>query len=467
MRIHSVSFGKLNIRTWNRVPGAMAVLGFLMIGALIPAGVRAADNAPLGVSEQSLPQTATLGDLVTYAYENNPGILEARKEWEAQIERYNIETGYPDPQLMFTYFPDPIETRLGPQDWNATISQNIPFPGKLGKAGDIVSAETRIAKFKLDKAVRDVAVGIRESFHELIYIRKAMQITKQNMDLLDHIRKVSETAHAQDRATLTDVIKAQSQTGQLRYDALLLEELEATETARLNGLLNRFPDTQLADFVPETSSPLAYSPEEMYRLAEEHQEEIQIAKAQIEKADAKFDLERYKGRPDFKLGVFYAGIGKPDVATQPEDAGRDAFGIQAGITLPLWIGKNKGRTARAAAEKAKAEAFKSRQVNTAHTNIRAVYFRLTNSRRLMELYRNELLPQAAQSMEIAETWFQEGESSFSDFVEAQAVWYNFQLALARAEADYGKYLARLERLVGQNLTQKQADLPEGQAEEEK
>ena len=57
-------------------------------------------------------------------------------------------------------------------------------------------------------------------------------------------------------------------------------------------------------------------------------------------------------------------------------------------------------------------------------------------------------------MEIAETWFRQGESSFSDFIETQAVWYNFQLADARARADYGKYLARLEGLVGQNLTRK-------------
>ena len=70
----------------------------------------------------------------------------------------------------------------------------------------------------------------------------------------------------------------------------------------------------------------------------------------------------------------------------------------------------------------------------------------------MELYKNDLLPQAVRSMEIAETWYREGESSFADFVETQAVYYNFQLSLARAKADYGKYLARLEQLVGQTIT---------------
>ena len=55
-------------------------------------------------------------------------------------------------------------------------------------------------------------------------------------------------------------------------------------------------------------------------------------------------------------------------------------------------------------------------------------------------------------MEIAETWYREGQASFSDFVETQAVYYNFQLALARANADYGKVLASLEQVVGQTIT---------------
>ena len=54
-------------------------------------------------------------------------------------------------------------------------------------------------------------------------------------------------------------------------------------------------------------------------------------------------------------------------------------------------------------------------------------------------------------METAETWFKEKQGSFSDFVETEAAYYNFQLALARAKADYGKYLARIERIVGKSL----------------
>ena len=61
---------------------------------------------------------------------------------------------------------------------------------------------------------------------------------------------------------------------------------------------------------------------------------------------------------------------------------------------------------------------------------------------------------AARSLTVAETWYREGEGSFSDFVETEAIHYNFQLSAARAEADYGKFLARLERLAGRDLTER-------------
>ncbi|WP_035802882.1 TolC family protein [Deferrisoma camini] len=439
-------------RTVGWMMGALAV-------AVAVAPVRAAE-APAAL-EARLRSGPSVADLVTYAYQTNPKIAAARQKWKSVVERYRVSTAYPDPQVMVTYFPEPIETRLGPQDWNAVLSQMIPFPGKLSKAGEVVEADARIARLELDKTVRDVIVALRESVHELLYIRRAKQVVAANRELLDHMRKVAETAHAGDRATFVDVAKAQSQRAQLEYDALLLEELEATERARLNALLNRAPGAELGPLPEIPFQPLAYSLDEIHELAAKRQEEIRIAEARVAKARAKLDLARYENRPDFKVGLFYAGVGEPDVANEPDDAGRDALGVQFGMTIPLWLGKNAGRTAAARAEIERARALKVARINDTDAAIRSVYFRLKNAERLVTLYRDELLPQAAQSLDVAETWFQEGEGSFSDFVETQSVYYNFQLSLARAEADYGKFLARLERLTATSLTRREASAEEG------
>lgn len=402
--------------------------------------------------ERRLARTATMQDLIAYAYQENPDIAAALAAWGAKIESYRVARGLPDPQLTATYFPEPLQTRLGPQDWNVTLSQKIPFPGKLSKAGEIVKTEAHIARLRLDKAVRMVAASARASAHELVYIRTAKHIAAQNAALLDQLRSAAETAYADDRAALMDVMKALSQTGQLHYDALLLDELELTEITRLNGLLNRPPQAAMGEIALPPPQTLPYSLEELYQLAAAHQEDIHIAAQGVSRAEAQVDLARYQYLPDFNVGLFYASIGNPDTPQPTPEAGRDALGLRLGLTLPLWVGKNRGRVNQAHAEQARAEALRQGRINASRTDIHVAYFRLQNARRLVDLYRTDLLPQAASALETTEAWFREGYAEFADLIEAQSTWYNFQLTLARAQADYGKHFARLEELVGHPLT---------------
>lgn len=436
----------------------MRCTALLWVGALLiwlaPCTYAAPDMAGL---EARIQTRLVINDLLVFAYHNNSDIVEAKAAWRAAVESYRIVTGYPDPQLMTTYFPEPIETRLGPQDWSLTISQKIPFPGKISGAAEIAAIEAGIAMLKLDGVVRDTMLMVRESFWELYYIRNAKFTARKNMDLLSHLRKVAETAHADERAMFIDIVKTQSQYGQLRYDLLLLEDLEQTELTRLNSLLNREPAAVVGQLVQEGAVPVKYSPKELYGLAESYHEEILIADMQVRKAKAYTALTRIENMPDFNVGLFYSAIGDPDVPNPPDDAGRDAIGVRAGISIPLWFGKNSGRVSRAKAQASGAAARKISRMNKVRTQIRTVFFKMQNAWRLMVMYENELLPGAAESLSMAEMWFRDGEGSLSDFIEAQSLWYNFQLARTRAEADYGKYYARLTRLVGRSLDQEKGD----------
>lgn len=419
-----------------------AVMLSLFLWSFTPSAP-AAEPAGLEELEKKLSGGATIADLVNYAYKTNAMIQAARQSWKAVIERYRVETAYPDPELGFSSYPKPLMAT-----YEVMISQMIPFPGKLSQMGEVVKAEIEMARLELDKALRDTIVGIRESYHELLYIKDAKKVVALNRDLLEHIRKVGETAYAQDRATFFDVVKAQSQLAQLQYDALLLEELEQTEKAQLNSLLNRPPRSELKLSEGESLTPLGYSLEEIYDLARKNREEIRLVEAEINKARARLGVARYESLPEFRLGASYAR-GNPDMV--PEEF-RDSVGVQFGLTIPLWLNKNKGRREEARAEEQKALAMKTAKINETNAMIRNTFFRVKNSERLIRLYRDQLLPQAAQAMEVAETWFREKQGSFTDFIETESVYYNFQLSLARAKADYGRYLAQLERLAGRSLT---------------
>ena len=404
--------------------------------------------------ENRLSDTIILSDLLNYAYASNPSITASKESWKVFIENYRIGKSYPDPQLMTVYFPSPIETRLGPQDWNLTLSQAIPFPGKLTQKGKVLESDTKISKLKLDKTIKNIVTSISGSYYELVYIQKAIDIAKANFNLNQELVKISENAYTKDKALFYDISKAQAQTAQIQYDILLLEELEQAEKARINTILNRTPDASLGKAQELIFRDTVYSLNEIYELSMTNQEDILIADEKILKSEEVIKLSRYESLPSFKLGLFYAAIGDPDVATPPKDAGDDAIGVQLGLSLPLWFGKNKSQISKALASKKKVKADKDVITNKTKERISRLWFKLQNSKRLITLYEDNLIPQSMRSVQTAETWYREGEGSFSDFLEVQATAYNFQLSLARAKADYGKSLVLLEQLTGVVLDKK-------------
>ncbi|MFH2060255.1 MAG: TolC family protein [Pseudomonadota bacterium] len=401
-----------------------------------------------------------LSDLLKYAYLTSPMIEAFKESWKITIEEYRIGQSYPDPQLMTTYFPAPIETRLGPQDWNLTLSQEIPFPGKLGQQAKVLEAETRISKLQLDKTIKTITASITSSFYELGYIQTAIQVAKANFNLNQSLLQIGQNAYADDKAQFYDVAKAQAQVAQIQYDILLLEELLQAEKAKINGLLNRAPQADLGVAQELMFRPVQVDINEIYQLVNEHQEDILIAREKIEKSDEAVALSKFDNLPSFKLGLFYAAIGEPDVPSPPKNAGDDAIGIQFGLNIPLWFGKNNSKVSKALAIRQKARAEKQTIANSTKTRISRLWFKLQNANRLITLYEDQLIPQSLKSVQTAETWYRQGEGSFSDFLELQATAYNFQLSLSRAKADYGQTLTGLELLTGVLLDRK-TDITKG------
>lgn len=437
---------------------ASIVLFSLAVLLLFTSFSSAVSNEGLLETEKRFSKDLFLSDLLQYAYVSNPSIKASKESWKIFIENYRIGKSYPDPQFMITYFPSPIETRLGPQDWNLNLTQPIPFPGKLTRKGKVLGADTKISKLKLDKTIKNIVTSITSSYYELIYIQKAIDVAKANFNLNRELIKISANAYAKDKALFYDVSKARAQTAQIQYDILLLEELEQAEKARINTMVNREPQAFLGRARDLVLRDVVYTLDEIYELSTLNQEDILIADEKIQKSQDAVKLSKYDSLPSFKLGLFYAGIGDPDVANPPKDAGDDAIGIQFGLNIPLWFGKNRSKVSKAMAQGRKAKADKLVVANQTKEKISRLWFKLQNSKRLITLYEKNLIPQSMRSVQTAETWYRQGDGSFSDFLEVQATSYNFQLSLARAKADYGKTLVKIEQITGIVLDKKKSEI---------
>ncbi len=414
------------------------------------------DEKPMDMLEQRLKSGPGLSDMMAYAYETSPMIKASRAAWRESLERYRVDTAYPDPELLVTYWPESMADDLDVQKYEIMLSQTLPFPGKLSAVGEVTKAEAAVNRLDLDRTVREVMTGVRESFHELSYIREAMRIAKNNQALLEQIRTISETAYAGNRGALIDVMKAQSQSAQSGYDEILLKELEHTEMTRLNALLNRPSESLLGPLMDESYRPVLFPLEDIFPLSEKNREENKMAGEEIRKAEAEAKVARFENLPEFTFGVLYEEAIEQGMESTVRN---ESYGIQFGMTLPIRFDKNSGRVEAAKAVVEKTKAMAESRVNETRALVRENYFRMQNAERLIFLYRDKLVPEAAKSVERANVWNRQGQGSITDYLETQSVWYNFQLALARARADYGKFLARLEGLAGQSLTKKDEAAP--------
>ena len=411
---------------------------FTFVTNLIPLSLKAEEIEP------SLEGVINLEQLISHALKRNRKIKAAKMKWESAIEKLPQITSLDDPEIGIDTWN--IPSNLDVSQTRSTIfwiSQKFPFPGKLKLKGNIVSKEVEKAKLHLDMATRDVIIDLEKSYFELLYIDKAIEITQKIKDLAEHLAKLGTTGLSMDGTTLNDVFKAQSQLAQLNYDLILLSELRVTEATNINTMLNLPPESLIGKPALIETVPFDYKLEELYKLAEEHQEELKILDLEVEKKQESIKLAKRKYYPDFQVK-----LRRFQNTNTSLDSGYGAF---LGVKVPLWFKKNKARVMEAEKNRNAAAFEKDELRNKTFSKIKQMYFKLRNSARLIKLYKESLIPQAEKSMEIAETWVKEKKGSFSGLIEGQSVWLNFNLAKERALADYHQRLADLEKLTGGHL----------------
>ena len=392
-------------------------------------------------------ETLELPNLIRVAVDRNPKVKAAKARWQATIEQYPQVTALPDPMFMYGYFLRSVETRVGPQRHRVSFSQAFPYPGTLDAAGEVVKKAVEIERVKHEQVIRDLIVELKLSYHELAYLQRAVELTRQNHQLIASILAIATTRYAEGKAILNDVLKAQSQLAQLEYDLILLAELQRVEHANINGILSVPSATPLGATVPVAYEPLDVVLADIEKQALSKRQELRIAALTIEKATKGIALAELQTKPMLKFDLMTVETGEALMFDAP-GSGKNPFSIGFAVTIPWSSLKNSSKVRQAQQNRESVTANKRVLEDETKVALQKIYFRLENARRLVELYETTLIPQAGAAIEIAETWHQEGPKSIAGFLETQSVWLNFNLARLRAIADYQQNLARLEKLVG-------------------
>ena len=154
--------------------------------------------------------------------------------------------------------------------------------------------------------------------------------------------------------------------------------------------------------------------------------------------------------PDVTLGVNYIST-ESRYDASPPDNGKDPLVASISINLPIWRKKYNSLERTAQAEYRSVLRSREEKENSLIADLEMAIYELRDAERKITLYRDTLLKKAEQNVSINQLAFASEKATFLDLIDAQRVLLEFQLAEKKALADYGKALAEIEMLTGDNL----------------
>jgi len=164
----------------------------LAVGAIVLVFMQCAEASQQPSDSNDLQR---LVDYLRYASLNNAELKAKFEEWKAALEQIPQAKALDDPKFTYGYFIEEVETRVGPQRQKFGIMQVFPWFGKIEARTDIAAAKAKAAKQRYETTKLKLFRQVKVAFYEFTYLATAIDIAKQNLELLKHFEEVARTKY--------------------------------------------------------------------------------------------------------------------------------------------------------------------------------------------------------------------------------------------------------------------------------
>ncbi len=389
----------------------------------------------------------TLQDYLRYAAFHNSGLQAAFEEWKEALEQVPQAKALPDPRFTYSYFIEEVETRVGPQRQRIGITQVFPWFGTIEARTDAAAAATKAAHKRYEARKLQLFRDVKDAFFEYVYLRQAIEIARDDLDLVRHFEEVVRNKYITATAAHPDIIRAQVESATLDDKLQALRELREPVVARLNAVLNRHDGDMLPWPEQSLTVPGDVDRGRLFEALRRQNPELQALDFELEGARSRIDLAKKKLYPDLSLGVDWIDTGNAAMAGVA-DSGKDSVILMFSMNLPIW---RKSYTAAQLQTRAAARRI-SHQKNEAENGLIAqterVLYDYEDSGRKISLYGGTLVPKAEELVAASETAYSTGTIDFLSLIDAEQTLLRFRLQYQRALTDRNQRLAELEGLAG-------------------
>src|SRR3989338_3208291 len=360
----------------------------------------------VSLAQHAYAEPLNLDALIKDAVANNPELLSLKKKHEASRARVPQAKSLDDPMLGLEFEQVPRGgLKLNKADTNMySVSQMIPFPGKLSAKGKIALAESQMIASEYKTKETEIIKEVKLAYYDLFMKQKDIELTGVIKDILAQAEKVAETKYTLGKAEQSEVLKAQAEFAQLANKLFSLGEEKSAVQVKINALLNREVNAALADVADIEPSGFTYGLDDLYIMTLQKKPELAMFNYAIERSDADYALAKKSLLPDLTSML---------TLRDPRMWPFGAYDLLMAINVPIWAwAKQKYAVKEAFANLEAAKAGYAAMKNSALSEIKDLYVKTQNIKRTSELYKTTILPLADQTLKTSLAGYQADKVEF-------------------------------------------------------
>jgi outer membrane protein, heavy metal efflux system len=384
-------------------------------------------------------------DLVNGLMQSNPEIQAARARFEAATKRPSQAGTLPEPTASYTNFGvgHPF-SRLNGSDFAYQafgVSQELPFPGKLGLASEQAKREAESEQQNYQSVVLSVTARLKVAWYEWLAVQKQIELTRKDRDLLSRFEEIARNRYTVGKGLQQDVLKAQLEVSTVEQQLVMLDEQRQRAEAEIASLL-AVPAVVLR--APGEIQPSSFSlPLEELLRATNDSPGVLAEQKMLDASAVGVNRSLKDFRPDFGVDLQWEHTG----SNFP-----DYYMATVHVKIPIYYAR-KQRYALEESYSRLAEAkhnYRSAQ-QQAIFQAKDQYLAIQSSERILQLYKTTLLPQAQLTVDSATSAYEVGSVDFLSLLTNLTNLITLERQYYDDVARHEEAIVRLEPIVGREL----------------
>ncbi len=411
--------------------------------------------ATLSFAADSSAPPENLSILIKAAIESNPELKSSQARWQMFTTRAKQASSLEDPMFMFKLqnmlAREPFVFDKDPQSAKVIgISQQIPFWGKRAIKEEVAQYEAESYRWAIEERRLELVRMVKETYYQLYAVDKELEIVEKNLRILDDIRTIAESKYSVGQGVQQDIYKAGLEKSKMLEMQITLQQQRRSLEANLNYLLFRPENSPVARIADFDLPKLELSAQQLKETADEKRPQIKSLTNLVHKGEASRRLARKEYWPDFNLSFEY--MFKEAVSTEMvSDPGYNMFTLGVTFNLPLQRERRQAMVAEASSESHMSLAELQALRNSIGYAVNDLLAQLERRRKLVELYKGGIIPQAEQALESAVIGYRVNKVDFLTLLDGRMNLFTYERELYESQAEYMMRLAQLEAVVGSDL----------------